>query len=64
MTILLPCAEVEVALRHYNREGITKWDIILERLKSKTPSIVIEYDVFVSRSHVAQGSNSFLDVRH
>ena len=40
------CADVEAALRRYNREGITKWDVILERLKSETPSIVIKYGVF------------------
>ena len=45
--ILTPCADVEAALRRYNREGITKWDVILERLKAEAPPIVIKYGVFV-----------------
>ena len=43
----MPCADVEAALRRYNREGIIKWDVILERLKAETPPIVIKYGVFV-----------------
>ena len=43
----MPCADVEAALRRYNREGIIKWDVILERLRAETPPIVIKYGVFV-----------------
>ena len=38
----MSCAEVEAALRRYNREGVTKWDVILERLKNEIPPIVIK----------------------
>ena len=34
-------------MRMDNREGMTKWDVILERLKTTTPSIVIMYGGFV-----------------
>ena len=43
--VLTFCGDVEAALRDYNRKGITKWDVILERLKAETPPIVIKYFV-------------------
>ena len=44
--VLTSCGDVEAALRHYNREGITKWGVILAHLRAETSPIDIKYAIF------------------